>query len=211
MVRLKFSLFIVLMLLNPLSWGEDDIGTRFTKTIDAITSFSGDFNQVVKDDEGDIIEKYQGEIFIQKPGNLRWNARVPFEQTIVANKSTVWFYDKALKQVTINKSNNTKQKNPALVLSGTAEEIKKAYKINLKVDEKTQVHAYELVPKKDDRLFEKIIINIQKDKIVSLEIYDSLEQITQISFSNIKNNIKFKSNIFIFDVPKGVKVIRNNM
>src|SRR5690606_3793823 len=65
-------------------------------------SLQGKFNQVTRDEQGQMVEENTGTFAIKRPGLLRWHIEKPFEQLLVSDGESLWVYDPDLEQVTIN-------------------------------------------------------------------------------------------------------------
>ena len=66
---------------------------------------------------------------------------------------------------------------------------------------------YQLVPKHPDTDFQVVRIGFDKGDLRSMFLADKLNQITQLTFSNSKRNIKLAPDLFTFVPPPGVDVI----
>lgn len=171
-----------------------------TKTLHA------SFQQELFDEKGQLLEKSEGEMFVQRPGKFRWDYRKPYRQLIVADGALVWVHDIDLEQVSKKSLNQTLGKTPAILLSShtNAEE---EFFVNSLPAPAPDVTLLELRPKDAQAQFETIRITLKNEELLSFELRDNLGQKTKMFFSNTERNTKLAANLFIFVPPAGVDVI----
>src|SRR5690606_21419429 len=93
-------------------------------------SLQGDFEQVTRDQDGQIEEENTGTFAIKRPGLLRWHIEEPFEQLLVSDGENLWVYDPDLEQVTISTVDEQMQQNSALLLSSDLAQIRANYRVD---------------------------------------------------------------------------------
>lgn len=171
-----------------------------TKTLHA------NFQQELFDEKGQLLEKSEGEMYVQRPGKFRWDYRTPYRQLIVADGSIVWVHDVDLEQVSKKSLNKALGKTPAILLS-THTNTEEEFFVNGLPSPAPDVTLLELRPKDAQAQFETIRINLKNEELISFELLDNLGQKTKMFFSNIEHNTKLAANLFIFVPPTGVDVI----
>ncbi len=165
-----------------------------------------EFQQELFDEKGQLLEKSEGEMYVQRPGKFRWDYRKPYRQLIVADGTTVWVHDVDLEQVSKKSLNKALGKTPAILLS-THTNSEEEFFVNGLPSPAPDVTLLELRPKDAQAQFETIRITLKNDELVSFELSDNLGQKTKMFFSNIERNTKLAANLFIFVPPAGVDVI----
>ncbi len=204
-------LFIWLFLLSwlvPLSAAETIIDShqilnnflKDTKTLHA------NFYQELFDEKGQLLEKSEGEMFVQRPGKFRWDYQTPYKQLIVADGAAVWVYDIDLEQVSKKAMNKALGKTPAILLSSHTN-VEEEFFVNALPAPAPDVVLLELRPKDAQAQFETIRINLKNNELIAFELLDNLGQKTKMSFSQIEHNTKLASHLFIFVPPAGVDII----
>jgi outer membrane lipoprotein carrier protein len=171
-----------------------------TKTLHA------NFHQELLDEKGQLLEKSEGEMFVQRPGKFRWDYQKPYKQLIVADGATVWVHDIDLEQVSKKPMNKTLGKTPAILLSSHTN-VEEEFFVNALPAPAPDVTLLELRPKDAQAQFETIRVSLKNNELISFELLDNLGQKTKMSFSQIEHNLKLASNLFIFVPPAGVDVI----
>ncbi|MEE8327873.1 MAG: outer membrane lipoprotein chaperone LolA, partial [Nitrosomonadaceae bacterium] len=93
--------------------------------MDSLESFVKDvrksrtiFSQILLDKNAQIIQEASGTMQFERPGKFRWHYEKPYEQLIIGDGETVWFYDIDLNQVTVRKLDIAIGSSPAALLAG---------------------------------------------------------------------------------------------
>ena len=175
---------------------------RFFNTV---RTYQADFNQVVLDSEGNMIQESSGRFWIKRPGKFRWDYKVPFTQKIIGDGKKVWIYDPELRQVTVKDYQGSVSQTPALLLAG---DQKLTNNFNIEnLGTKNKITWLGLKSKKQQENFSVIKIGFKNKKLLVLELVDSFGQTTRINLNKVKENLNLKNSIFKFKPPKGVDVV----
>jgi outer membrane lipoprotein carrier protein len=67
-----------------------------------------------------------------------------------------------------------------------------------------------LSPKDSSSLFVQIYVRFSDGLIKQLQITDGFEQITEILFSNVDSATKHSPDLYRFNPPEGVDILRND-
>ena len=149
-----------------------------------------------------------------RPNRFKFVYKKPFEQTIVADGTTLWLFDVDLNQVTARKQAQALGSTPAALIA-TAASLK-ALEAEFNLQDAPDANGLQWVvatPKAKDGQIQSIKVGLKTaaDKGVSLsvlEILDSFGQRSVISFSNVERNVTFGTDNFNFKPPAGADVIR---
>jgi outer membrane lipoprotein carrier protein len=149
-----------------------------------------------------------------RPNRFKFSYKKPFEQTIVADGTTLWLYDLDLNQITAKKQSQTLGSTPAALIASAPN--LKALEAQFKLQNAPDADGLQWVlasPKQADGQIQTIKVGLKTgaDKSVSLsvlEILDSFGQRSVMTFSNSQVNPKFSAEAFKFTPPTGVDVIR---
>lgn len=169
-----------------------------------VKSIRAEFQQILLDSNGEIIQESSGKVLIQRPDRFRWDYEKPFPQQIIADGKKFWIYDSELEQVTVKSADQAVTDTPAMILSG-----KKALDENfiIKEEGKHKTLAWvALLPKTSDTDFMKIRMAFDPE-LAAMELEDHLGQITRILFTRVERNPKVDGKLFEFVVPEGVDVV----
>lgn len=199
----RYRLVILLLCLpNWLSAHE-----ALEKFLSGLQTLSGKFEQNLYDENGSLLEKSRGRMYIQRPNKFRWIYQKPYYQLIVADGKKVWIYDKDLEQVTVKTLDKTLGKTPAFLLS-RHRKVETDFVVNQLPSKEKGITRLELIPKKETKTqFETMRINLRDNTLVSFEFMDSLGQTTRINFTRLKRNRRIRDRVFRFTPPAGVDII----
>lgn len=163
------------------------------------------FSQVVTDTQGRKIQEVQGSMQLQRPNKFRWDYSKPYEQQIISDGKQVFLYDTDLQQVTIRELSKALGSSPAALLAG-GDAVEKSFIIKnaTRKDDLTWVLA---LPKDKESGFERVLLGFSDDKLRKMELYDSFNHITLITFDAVERNPKLQNSTFLFTPPKGVDVV----
>jgi outer membrane lipoprotein carrier protein len=196
-----FALFLCLLLRPAHATPASDV----EKLLDGVTSWSADFTQTIDDGHGKIVRSAAGKIYLEKPGKFRWDYAQPSEQVIVADGKQIWLYDKDLQQANVRDMDASLSSTPAVLLSGGAP-VSSQFDVT-SLPKSGGLDWYQLKPKHTDTDFQLVRIGFEKGELTSMFLADKLNQVTQLTFTNTKRNIKLLPDLFMFTPPAGVDVI----
>lgn len=175
----------------------------------AFSSLSAQFSQTVTNAKGKQLYKVTGNMQVQKPNQLYWEARAPMPQIIVADGKKLWIYDQDLNQVTVKPITKELEATPALLLSGKLEQIAQRYQVSA-LPAKTGFSAFELIPLGSKKgTFQKLDLIFNQGNLAVMDLWDNLGQATHIEFSQVKMNANVDSKKFHFVPPKDADVVKD--
>jgi outer membrane lipoprotein carrier protein len=160
------------------------------------------------------VKTSSGTFEFSRPNKFKFLYKKPFEQTIVADGTTLWLHDVDLNQVTARKQTQALGSTPAALIA-TAASLK-ALEAEFNLQDAPDANGLQWViatPKAKDGQIQSIKVGLKNaaDKGVSLsvlEILDSFGQRSVITFANVERNVTFGADNFSFKPPAGVDVIR---
>ena len=163
------------------------------------------FIQVVNDKQGRKEQEVEGTMQLQRPNKFRWDYKKPYEQQIVSDGKQVFLFDTELQQVTIRELSKTLGSSPAAMLAG-GEDVEKSFTLKnaTRKDGLTWVLA---LPKDKDSGFDRVLLGFKADKLRKMELYDSFNHITHITFNEVERNPVLQDSTFLFTPPKSVDVV----
>lgn len=171
-------------------------------------TFKADFNQVVTDSEGRIVQESSGDLRAKRDGLFYWHVEPPLEQYIAADGEEVEVYDPDLQQVTIYPMDEKLTATPALLLSGDVDGLQDAYEVT-RIDKGAANPEFRLEPKDPDSLFLSLTLVFGEKALEEMRLKDSLGQSSVLRFSNIVINEPVAQDVFELEYPSSVDVIRN--
>ena len=169
------------------------------------TSMRAQFKQVVTDTKGRKIQEVQGTMQLQRPNKFRWDYAKPYQQQIISDGRDVFLYDTELQQVTVRALSKAIGSSPAALLAGgSAVEKSFTIKNTTRKDDLVWVVA---LPKDKDSGFERVLLGFKYEKLRKMELHDSFNHITSITFDAVERNPALQSATFLFTPPAGVDIV----
>jgi outer membrane lipoprotein carrier protein len=207
-MRLSTFLSATLFLMgsfNTQAGGKPEDIQQLRDLLQPITSLSAQFEQQITDANGFSMQSSSGLFQVAEPNNLRWVVVEPLPQQLISDGVTLWMYDPDLEQVIVQPSNADIESTPAILFSGDLERLDSAYFI-----EQTSDGVFELTPEHSGSLFSGLRIVFSGAAPESIALTDALGQVTDIRFTRLELNPDLAADLFVFEIPAGIDVIRND-
>jgi outer membrane lipoprotein carrier protein len=168
-------------------------------------SMRAKFHQVVNDNKNRKVQEVEGTMQLQRPNKFRWDYSKPYEQQIVSDGKQVFLYDTDLQQVTMRDLSKAIGSSPAAMLAG-GDAVEKSFTLKnaSRKDGLTWVLA---LPKDKDSGFDRVLLGFKAEKLRKMEMYDSFNHVTHITFDDVERNPSLDEATFLFTPPKGVDVV----
>lgn len=209
MARLIRASLVAVLLIAAAAQGQlsvDEHGERLIADfVDEIDTFRGEFEQVLLDAAGEVLERTSGTLEISRPGKFRWSYVEPYEQWLIADGLNIWSYDVDLAQVTVKPQAEALANTPALLLSGSDDALEQ-FNYEGSYDE-TVTTWVKLAPKNTDSGFMRVELGFIDDTLYRMVFFDNLEQTTLVEFDDVVVNGAIDAQRFDFVVPDGVDVV----
>lgn len=172
-----------------------------------------DFTQVVtspaKDGQTPRVKTSSGTFEFSRPGQFKFVYKKPFEQSIVADGTTLWLYDVDLNQVTARQQSHVLNATPAALIA-SAPDLRALQRDFLLANEATKegLEWVTATPKTRDSQVQNVRIGFRAGALAALDILDSFGQSSRMSFSAFKTNLPLDAATFDFKPPAGADVVR---
>jgi len=199
---MPLRLITLTVILIPLFLSADDHANElnYAKELININIFSNDtfqshFEQIIRDEQGEIIDKMDGTISIKKPDNFRWHYKSPYEQIIIGNGVKLISYDIDLNDITIRDYQSINNTVPIIMLKSDKDSVNNLKLINSYYDSGNLfwVNAQYQLSDNNKFIFDVAFSNKVIAKIL---VKDSLNQDMIINFLNPAINKKLDSDLF---------------
>lgn len=171
-----------------------------------IKSASGDFNQKILSKSGTVKKSSSGTFIFSRPGKFRWTYSTPYEQILVSNGKNLTIFDKDLNQVTTRSLGSSIDYSPADILFGNTD-LSKNFTLTASgvKDGREWLSA---IPKTKSSNFIKVNIGMLNGVPNAMELYDTLGQVTVLTFSNFKKNSGAAASSFNFTAPVNASIVK---
>jgi len=150
----------------------------------------------------------RGDVFIKKPGKMKWVYKAPDPQIMTSNTNGIWLYLPEEKQVTIMQMENIYSSNtPAMFLVGKGK-LSETFEVE-KIEKSLGKITLTLLPKDAEMNIERLLlfVNDKNYQITGSSVYDNLGNKTEIQFNFIRVNQAIPDEFFNFEIPEGVDVV----
>ncbi|MCP1313589.1 MULTISPECIES: outer membrane lipoprotein chaperone LolA [unclassified Halomonas] len=186
----------------------NDAAERLTERLEPLETYQARFEQQITGSGGERLQDARGEMWLSRPGMLRWEVEAPYSQIVVSNGSDVYLYDPDLEQVTVQAMDNRVSHTPALLLSGSARDLTNNYDVFH--EQQGGEDTFTLIPTSTDTLFEELSMVFEGETLTELLMTDSTGQRTAITFNGVTQNGRIDRGLFDFEIPEGTDVIRES-
>ncbi|EMR13128.1 outer membrane lipoprotein carrier protein LolA [Methylophaga lonarensis MPL] len=173
--------------------------------VEEVTTLQANFEQIVVDSQGNVVEEASGKFYLQRPGQFRWDYEQPFAQQIVADGKRLWFYDIDLEQVTVNAQEDALSDSPASLLSGRSVPEDNYNIVEVASDD--GLYWLELTPLEADAGFQRLSLAFSDEGLQQMVMTDSFDQRTLLVFRAMQTNPNLPASTFEFVAPAGVDVV----
>ena len=149
----------------------------------------------------------RGVVSIKQPGRMRWEYQDPEEKLFISDGETFYFYVPEDEQVIVQEQDEQRSLAARLLFGrgGLLEE----FEATLEEPFEEGVLRVRLTPRRDDAELERAYVDVDPSGAVrSITIEDIQGNRTRFRFEELKENTGLKDELFRFEVPSGVEVIR---
>ncbi|PSJ22051.1 outer membrane lipoprotein carrier protein LolA [Halomonas sp. ND22Bw] len=199
---------LALVALTPLTAVANEGAERLAHMLEPLDTYVADFDQQILDGSGQRLQEASGRMWLSRPGRFRWEVNAPYEQVVVSDGDEVTLYDPDLQQATVQPLDDRVTHTPALLLSGSADQLTESYEVTS--SQQGTAETFALVPKSPDTLFEELKLTFYGERLGFLQMTDSTGQRTAIEFDDVEQNVSVEDSRFDVTLPEGTDVIRES-
>jgi len=175
-------------------------------TLAETSTIQADVEQLILSQDGRQIQALQAELIMQKPDRLYWHVTEPYEELMISDGESLWYYEPDLEQVSIQDFPQDVENNPILLLNDDLQALAEAYEVSMGyVDE--DVRQYVLLPLTASSSYKRFSMTFSGSDLLQMQFESSVGQLTSFSFTNIINNAAIDPAMFSFALPADIEVI----
>ncbi len=212
----KFVFFICIFLsLNIFLSAEGNVSfilKRLHKKYDNVKTFKSEFIQISYFKSANILQKYEGTLYLKRPEMMRWDYTSPEVQSIISNGKKIWYYYPGDNQVNVgklSKGTESYEMNLIFMILKGIKKIEDEFSCSL-IEGKDNRNFYylQLIPKKAGITIKKVILTISKKdfEIKQSHVFYINGDIIKLILKKSWKNIKIDDSLFNFVPPAGVQV-----
>jgi outer membrane lipoprotein carrier protein len=162
-----------------------------------LSTFEAQFNQKVTDKTDELLQESSGVLKLMQPNRLYWEAFEPSENILIADGKTLWHVDPFVEQVIARDQQQAVANNPIILLSNPASNVWQEFTIS------QSNKSFTIVANDPDAQIDKLVLVFEGDILSSLQLHDRQQQISNLTFVEIKQNETLDPSLFIFVLPEG--------
>lgn len=189
-----------------------EIAKKLQKTYDQTTSIVADFKQTSSIPMSRRQRKGSGSLVIQKPGLMRWDYRLPEEQVLVSDGTTISMYFAENKQMIVMPAKNYLKSDITYAFFSGSGDILRDFEIlpPEKNDLDPHFHQIKLIPQKNHPQVGSLTVSVDRESflIKRLVIVDHFDSVTDLLFVNLKINEHKPADFFSFTPPPETEIIK---
>lgn len=194
MSRVMLSTLLAVLAIMPAH--ADNAAQQLHAQLADLNSLEAQFQQQVKDSDGELVQESTGTLALQRPNRLRWESQSPYHYLLVSDGETLWRYDADLEQLNEEPFDPELAQAPAMILSASREQLDAQFNIDMQQDGDTR--DYILHPQ-DEQMYRRLVLRFKAGKLIAMELLDNLEQYTHIRFIEPHYNPSLTDSLFHFD------------
>ena len=190
-----------LILLHSVSFAQSiDAQHLLKKRLNQLKTFQAEFSQKVSDAHNTVLQEGNGQIVLQYPNQLYWRLNPPNENVLVADGKTLWQLDPFMEQVVALNQQTAIDNNPLILLTNPDDNAWQDYTIS------ENDNAFVIKPKNQQGEIAQLILRFADADLVAMQIIDSQQQVSDLHFTQIKQNQAVDQSLFAFKIPQGYEL-----
>lgn len=174
---------------------------RLEKLLRNTKSVQANFTQTVISKSKDRASHAQGVLYIKRPKYFRWDYKVPYKQSIIADGTRVWVYEPDIEQVSTMMQKAALKGTPAVALMG-GEKLDKQFRIK-ELKRRHGLDWVQLTPRDGDAQFSRILLALDKKGLKLMEMLDNNGMTSRFHFTQTVYGAKLAKDLFKFTPPEG--------
>lgn len=205
---MKRSILFICILLFAHTVFAQSAAEKLNGMLAGIQTLRANYVQTTSDPKFNKAKTQSGSAILRRPKMFRWYIEQPYRQLLVADGEKLYIYDEDLAQVTVQPLGNSLKDTPALLIVGDTAQIEEHFDV-FEISSDTFNTAFKLIPKDDSALLKAVVISFTGSALTKLWMQDSLDQIINITFTQVSLNDPLSQDLFRFKMPKNVDIITN--
>jgi outer membrane lipoprotein carrier protein len=170
-----------------------------------LDSLHAAFEQTITGPDGRVESTGEGEVWLARPGRLRWSYEGDFPELIIADGERVWMHDEMLEQVTVKPQSTLAGDSPLTLLTDLAA-LDERFRTR-ELGEFDGINLLELVSVSEESEFKRVLLGLSADELRLMVMEDAFGLRTELRFRDIERNPSVSPEQFEFVPPPGVDVV----
>lgn len=193
-----------------------DLVVRIQERYDGVHSLRADFLQETSSRATALGVTAHGTVYYLKPRAMRWDYREPQQQFVISGQEA-WLYVPEEKTVYVYQVDKIIRSPVVLNFFSGLSQLRETFEISQLADDPgpPKRHRLELLPRDSEMKSQvsKVALWIEPEtyRVVRIQTVDPLGNTNQIILSNFQVNVPLAPSFFTMQVPKGVRVQRQEV
>ncbi|MDP5031056.1 outer membrane lipoprotein chaperone LolA [Paraglaciecola sp.] len=189
---IRIAVCMITVISTQVFAGSVDASLLLKQRLTQLHTFEAQFNQRVTDAQNTVLQEATGRIALQYPNKLYWQLYAPNESELIADGQTLWQIDPFMEQVVAVNQNAAIDNNPLILLTNPNGAAWDDFNVSEDNNE------FSITPKQDQANVVELILTFNEAALVAMKIVDGQQQISALTFNDIKQNKKLNESLFIF-------------
>lgn len=195
------SLLVTVSAFSGLAQADESAQQALLDQLVNMETLQASFTQEVTDEQGNLVQQFQGSLVLARPDLLYWQTEAPDETLLVADGRSVYYYNTFVEQVTIYDQDAAGGQSPLLLLLNSEQADWSGYEVTQ--DDMT----FALEPTQMDGQQQALQLSFAEQGVIDKIVLDDGQgQVNTIQLSEQVVNADVDQVIFSFSVPEGVDV-----
>jgi outer membrane lipoprotein carrier protein len=176
----------------------------------ANSKFSAKFLQESTIKAMEITDFASGKVYVRHPGKMRWEYEKPDRQIIITDGFKLWIYRPEDNQVMTGSAPDFFRDGRGASFLSDIKLIRNKFDIALLTSEKNLFYELKLIPLEKNMDVADIRLSVSKDSFTVARVvtYNFYGDETRIELLNSKFNVEMGDDLFSFEIPEGVDVLK---
>lgn len=174
--------------------------------------FSAAFDQEATIKAMQITDTAQGQLFVQRPGKMRWEYTAPEPQIIITDGDNLWVYRPLDKQVMTGTAPAFFGDGKGAGFLSDIRLVRKSFDVGLEKTEMAGEHRLRLTPKQKTPDVAAVFLSVSADTFIITDVVtvNAYGDETWIKLKDYRFDQSFENEVFAFDIPPGTDVLKLN-
>jgi outer membrane lipoprotein carrier protein len=174
--------------------------------------FSAAFDQEATIKAMQITDTARGELFVRRPGKMRWEYTAPEPQIIISDGASLWVYRPLDKQVMTGKAPAFFGDGKGAGFLADIRQVRRGFDVELEETAMGGEYRLRLTPKQKTPDVTAVHLSISADTFIITDVLtvNAYGDETWIKLRDYRFDQDFENEVFAFDIPPGTDVLKLN-
>ena len=172
--------------------------------------FSAAFDQEATIKAMQITDTAEGQLFVRRPGKMRWEYTTPEPQIIITDGANLWVYRPLDKQVMTGKAPAFFGDGKGAGFLADIRQVRQGFVVEQEKSEMAGEYRLRLTPRQQTPDVTAVHLTISADTFIITDVVtvNAYGDETWIKLKDYRFNQDFDSEVFSFDIPPGTDVLK---